>query len=184
MTSNRFHTLMGEPKEAVLDKVRAYMQPWLQDFIRLSPFAVLATANADGDCDCSPRGGLPGFVKILSDTRLAMPDYWGNRLFHSFGNIDENPKCALLFMIPGVNETVRVNGRCQRIDAEEAHSYGLGLEVHVADRKTAFVQGLLIDVDEAYSHCPRSFKFGDLWCTKRIEEHHAHSPILPRPNRT
>lgn len=182
--SNRFQREIGAPKSAVVEKVRPYMTIWVQDFVRRSPFLVMATANRCGDCDASPRGGSPGFVKILDDKRLAIPDYWGNRLFQSFANIDENPKCGLLFFLPGVNETVRINGGCRPLSRDEAVVLGLALEVHKRDDKTSFVQGLLVTVDEAYSHCPRSFVFADLWNPARITQNIEVRPIAPRPTRT
>jgi predicted pyridoxine 5'-phosphate oxidase superfamily flavin-nucleotide-binding protein len=151
------------------------MAKWIQEFIRYSPFCVLATSNAHGDCDASPKGGKPGFVKILNDKQLFIPDVAGNKLFHGYGNIESNPKAGLIFFIPGHNSTVRVNGGVRVIDGAELQD--VRLEVHNPDEKAKLVQGLLLDVDEAYSHCPRALKFSNLWDVEEITRNVANPPI-------
>ena len=86
MLSEKF----GEPSELVRKKVKPEMDAMVRDFIAHAPFAVLATANAAGDCDASPRGGTPGFFKVLDNKRLVIPDIAGNKLFQSFENIESN----------------------------------------------------------------------------------------------
>ena len=86
--SNRFQERFGEPAETTRGKVRQFMHEWVQEFIRKSPFFVLATVGADGSCDASPRGGKPGFVEILGERKLRFPDVRGNRLIQSMENID------------------------------------------------------------------------------------------------
>ena len=147
------------------------MAPWIQEFISKSPFCVLATSNADGDCDASPKGGTPGFVKVLNDKQLFIPDVAGNKLFHGYVNIDSNPKAGLVFFIPGLNQTVRVNGRVKVIERSELAD--VKLEVQNPDQKAEILQGLLLDVDEAYSHCPRSMKFSNLWDVDEISTNSA-----------
>ncbi|OLC71492.1 MAG: hypothetical protein AUH87_02805 [Deltaproteobacteria bacterium 13_1_40CM_4_54_4] len=151
------------------------MAKWIQEFIRHSPFCVLATSNAHGDCDASPKGGKPGFVKILNDKQLFIPDVAGNKLFHGYGNIESNPKAGLIFFIPGHNSTVRVNGGVRVIDGAELRD--VRVEVHNPDEKAKLVQGLLLDVDEAYSHCPRALKFSNLWDVEEITRNVANPPI-------
>mgnify|MGYP003575099841 FL=1 len=169
---NKYQEKFGYPVERTQGKVRPAMAAWIQDFIRHSPFCILATSSADGDCDASPKGGRPGFVKVLNDKQLFIPDVAGNKLFHGYGNIESNPKVGLVFFIPGDNSTVRVNGKVRVIDkAEMPH---VRLEVHNPDDKAEILQGLMLDVDESYSHCPRALKFSRLWdvdeITKNIDD--------------
>ena len=114
----------GDPKETTTKKVLPFMNAMVQDFIRSAPFAVLATASADGDCDASPKGGHPGFVKVLDDTRLVIPDIVGNNLFQSYENIETNPHAGLFFTIPGCAWTVRVNGRASVVGKDEGPMTG------------------------------------------------------------
>jgi predicted pyridoxine 5'-phosphate oxidase superfamily flavin-nucleotide-binding protein len=102
---------IGEPSQRVLDKQLDHLDRHCRDFIARSPIALLATADAEGRCDCSPRGGPPGFARVLDARRLAIPDYTGNRRQDSHVNLLENPYVGLLFLLPGMGETLRVNGR-------------------------------------------------------------------------
>jgi len=132
-------------------------------FIERSPFAVMSSSNANGDCDASPKGGEPGFVKVIDDRTLLIPDIGGNRLFQSYQNFESNPKAGFLFLIPGMDVTVRVNGRVRVVEGEELKSQGVVPQVNNPDGNSGLIQGLLLDIDEAYFHCPRSFQFADLW---------------------
>jgi predicted pyridoxine 5'-phosphate oxidase superfamily flavin-nucleotide-binding protein len=96
--------------------VNSFMSEWVQAFIRQPPFVVLATSNASGHCDASPKGGKPGFVKVLDDRHLLIPDVAGNRLFQSYENVSSNPHVGLIFFIPGLDSTARVNGRVEIVD--------------------------------------------------------------------
>ncbi len=89
---NNYQEKFGYPAERTKGKVRPYMAAWIQDFIRHSPFCVMATSSADGNCDASPKGGRPGFVKILNDKQLFLPDVAGNKLFHGYGNLANQSK--------------------------------------------------------------------------------------------
>jgi uncharacterized protein len=172
---NKYQNKFGYPAERIKGKVRPVMAAWIQDFIRHSPFCVLATSNADGDCDASPKGGKPGFVKVLNDKQLFVPDVAGNKLFHGYGNIESNSKAGLIFFIPGHNSTVRVNGSVRVIDRSELPN--VQLEVHDPDEKAEVLQGLLLDVEESYSHCPRALKFSRLWDVEEISKNIAEPPI-------
>jgi uncharacterized protein len=173
--STTYQEKFGYPAERTQGKVRAYMAEWIQDFIRRSPFCVMATSNAAGDCDASPKGGTPGFVKVVSDKQLLIPDVAGNKLFHGYGNIETNPKVGLIFFIPGVGNTVRINGRVKVIDRGELE--GVRLEVSQPDDNAKVLQGLLVDVEESYSHCPRALKFSDLWNVEQIAQNTAKPPV-------
>lgn len=158
----------GEPVDFVRKKVKAQMDAMVRDFITQAPFAVLATSSADGDCDASPRGGTPGFFKVLDEKRLVIPDIAGNKLFQSFENVQSNPHAGLVFIIPGCDWTVRVNGRARLLDPEDDLIDGLSPETLWQDDNTKVLQGLLLEVDEAYAHCPRAFLFSKLWDQERL----------------
>ena len=160
----------GEPVEMVRKKVLPHMDSMVRDFVGQAPFAVLATANAAGDCDASPKGGTPGFFKVLDEKRLVIPDIAGNKLFQSFENVQTNPHAGLLFLIPGCDWTVRVNGRARLLDPQDDLIDGLSPETLWADDNTKVLQGLLVEVDEAYAHCPRAFLFSKLWDPERLAE--------------
>ena len=152
-------------------KVKPHMEPVIQGFIQRAPFVVMASANADGDCDASPKGGNPGFVKILDEHTLLIPDVGGNYLLQGYENFATNAKVGLVFMIPGMDTTARVNGRVRVLEAEEVQSLGVQApEVSNPDKNAVLIQGILVDVDEAYLHCPRAFRFSKLWNPATIEE--------------
>lgn len=173
--STKYQEKFGYPIERTMGKVRTYMAPWIQDFVRHSPFCVMATSNAEGNCDASPKGGRPGFVKVLDDKRLFIPDVAGNKLFHGYGNLDSNPQVGLIFFIPGHGNTVRINGRVKVVD--RAQLTDVELEVFDADERAEILQGLLLDVEESYSHCPRALKFSRLWDVDEIAKNVANPPI-------
>lgn len=160
---------LGGAHPAAEKKVKDHLEPYVQAFIRNAPFAVMASSNAAGDCDASPKGGLPGFIKIIDERTLLIPDVGGNRLFQSFQNFESNPKAGFVFMIPGVEITARVNGRVRILEPDALAELGIEPETSFADENTGLIQGILLTVDEAYFHCPRSFKFADLWNRETIE---------------
>ena len=166
---------LGGAHPAAATKVKDHLEPMLRGFIARSPFAVMATSNADGDCDASPKGGLPGFIKVLDERTLLIPDVGGNRLFQGYQNIESNPKVGLVFMIPGMDVTVRVNGRVEVLEPDELTSLEVQPEVHRPDGNAGLIQGLKLSIDEAYFHCPRSFQFADLWNPAGIEANAALS---------
>ena len=126
------------------------------EFLAKSPFFVLSTANADGVCDGSPKGGPPGFVQGLDGERLAWADLAGNNRLDSFQNLVANPSVALLFMIPGLDETLRVNGTAELVaDPDVCARVGI-------DGKPAKV-AVVVTVAEAYIHCAKALRRGALW---------------------
>ena len=167
---NKFTREFGFPKERPAVKVKDYLIDDLKEFIRQSPFLVMATSDASGTCDASPKGGKPGFVKVLDDRRLLLPDVAGNKLFQSYQNIAANPHVGLIFFIPGIRDTVRVNGRVEIVDKGELEQLEIQLEVNNPDDNSKVLQGLLIEVEEAYGHCPRALAFSRLWEDERIHK--------------
>ena len=105
--------IVPDPPERAWAKEQPIIDDGCAEFIAASPFAVLATADGDGRCDASPRGGPPGFATVLDQGRLALPDYSGNRRQDSHRNLLENPYVGLVFFVPGVKESLRVNGRAE-----------------------------------------------------------------------
>ena len=105
---NSFTRKFGFPKGRAADKVVGSLRESHVAFIKESPFAVMATSNSEGQCDASPKGGLPGFIKVLDNERLLLPDVAGNKLFQSYQNIEDNPHIGLIFFIPGLNETLKM----------------------------------------------------------------------------
>jgi len=154
---------LGGAHPLAINKVKDHLEPYVKAFIENAPFAILSTSDAHGNCDASPKGGLPGFVKVLDDKTLLVPDIGGNRLFQSYANFESNPKAGLLFLIPGMNVTARVNGRVSIIDQQEMLNRGLQPELNWTDENSNLVQGIVLDIDEAYFHCPRSMQFANLW---------------------
>lgn len=125
-------------------------------FIAASPFVLLSTSSAEGRCDVSPRGGPAGFVKVLDEHRLVLPDLNGNNLLDSMENVVENPHAGLLFLVPGRDETLRVNG-----EAYLSTDPGL-LDLFDGElRRPKAVLGL--QVHEAYVHCAKALRRGGMW---------------------
>ena len=160
---NLFTREFGFPKGRAATKVIDFMDERVREFIRESPFLVMATSSVDGTCDASPKGGKPGWVKILDDRSLLIPDVAGNKLFQSYINMSENPNVALIFFIPGTPETVRVNGRTRIVDRGELDEMQVELEVFNPDENSKILQGVVVEVGEAYGHCPRALNFSRLW---------------------
>jgi PPOX class probable FMN-dependent enzyme len=160
---NRFTREFGFPKGRAATKVVDFLDDRVREFIQQSPFLVMATSAVDGTCDASPKGGKPGWVKILDDRTLLIPDVAGNKLFQSYQNMNENPNIALIFFIPGVPETVRVNGRVRIVDRAALDEMQVALEVFDPDENAKVLQGVVVETGEAYGHCPRALNFSRLW---------------------
>ncbi|MBX3468437.1 MAG: pyridoxamine 5'-phosphate oxidase family protein [Planctomycetes bacterium] len=153
--------LIGEPTALVRGKLADRLSPATRPFVERSPFVCLATSDAAGRCDVSPRGDPPGFVRILDDRTLLLPERPGNRLADSLRNILENPRVGLLFVIPGVGDTFRVNGRaCLTTDP--------ALLAPCAVEGKAPRLGILVDIDEAYTQCSKAFLRSQLWDPTRF----------------
>lgn len=149
--------VVGEPRQAVLDKQLDHLDRHCVAFLARSPIALLATAGADGRCDCSPRGGPAGFARVLDERRLAMADYTGNRRQDSHANVLENPHVGLLFLIPGMNETLRINGRAALVRDRE-----LLEELPTGGTRPPRL-ALRVEVQEVFLHCAKAFLRGGVW---------------------
>src|SRR3954452_12360931 len=146
----------GEPSDLVRSKVNDRLNGLTRQFVERSPFLCLATSAADGSCDVSPKGDPAGFVRILDDQTLLLPDRPGNRLADSLRNILQNPHVALLFVIPGVTDTFRVNGRAEIVTDPVL------LEECAVEGKVPKL-ALRIEIGEAYTHCSKAFLRSNLW---------------------
>ncbi len=154
-TESALRDCYDQPSELVQKKVLRRLDKHARAFIALSPFAVLATHGPDGS-DASPRGDAPGFVHVENDTTLLLPDRRGNNLIDSLRNVVASPDVGLLFLVPGINETLRVNGTAKVI-VDPAR-----LQPLVAQGKVP-ASALEIDVREVYFHCGKAMIRSDLW---------------------
>ncbi len=166
---------LGGAHPLAVNKVKDHLEPYVRAFIENAPFAVMASSNADGDCDASPKGGLPGFIKVIDERTLLVPDIGGNRLFQTYHNFESNPKVGLVIMIPGMQVTVRVNGSVKLLEPDDLAPRGIQPEVNNPDDNAGLTQGILLSIDEAYFHCPRCMQFSNLWDNDVINENRERS---------
>jgi len=155
-TKDSLRAWLGQPGDAARYKAIGELDENCRDILALSPFAVVATSGADGSCDASPRGGPPGFIRMLSSTRVALAELPGNRLFDGAQNLAENPYAALLVMIPGMIETLRIEGHAALDTSEELR------RATALDGKLPW-GALVIDVVRAFAHCGKALKRSRLW---------------------
>lgn len=149
-------SLMGHPAAGPIKKDIGRIDEHFAAFIARSPFALLSTAAANGTCDVSPRGDGPGFVQVLDEQHIAIPDRPGNRRLDSLSNIMETGHAGLLFMIPGVEDTLRMNGTA-------ALTTDPDLLAAMAVGGKAPKLAIVITVEEAYLHCAKAFRRSNLW---------------------
>lgn len=162
--------LAGRPRELVNQKVIDRIDRHCRNFISLSPMVFVATSNAEGACDCSPRGDAPGFVHIVDDHHLVLPERPGNRRYDSLRNLLANPRIGLIFIIPGLEETLRINGKAYIIRDRDL------LEQMTAQGKVP-AAGIGVEVEECYMHCAKAFKRSGLW----QHDSWLSSELLPDP---
>lgn len=155
-STEELEKLYGEPNKRSILKVNNFLDENSRAFIEAAPFVVLATSDADGNLDCSPRGDCAGFVRVKDEKTLLIPDRRGNNRIDSLKNIIENPHIALLFFVPNVNETFRVNGTAQISVAPDL------LQQFAVDGKTPKTV-LIITVQEAFVQCSRAVVRSQLW---------------------
>jgi PPOX class probable FMN-dependent enzyme len=149
-------TLLGTPSDIALRKQIKVLDAHCRAFIAHAPFVALATAGPDGTCDVSPKGDPAGFVRVLDDTHLVIPDRPGNKRLDGMRNILANPHIGLLFLVPARGETLRVNGRaCITRDPD------LLATLAVADKVPTLAIG--VEVEEVFLHCAKAFKRSGLW---------------------
>ncbi len=160
--------IMGEPTALVVTKIADRLNDLTRQFIERSPFVCVGTASPDGGLDVSPRGDPAGFVRILDERTLLLPDRPGNRIADTLTNLLHDPRIALLFLIPGVGDTFRVNGTAEIIDDPDL------LADSTVDGKPPRL-GLLVAIAECYTQCPKAIIRSELWNPER----HIDRSVLP-----
>ncbi len=155
-SARELRELVAPPTGRAVLKERRSLDEHCRAFIARSPFVLVATAGPDGRCDVSPKGDVPGFVHVLDDHRLVIPDRPGNRRLDGMTAILDNPHVGLLFLVPGKEETLRVNGRaCITRDP------ALLARFAVAGKTPQLAFG--VEVEECFMHCAKAFKRSRLW---------------------
>ncbi|MEM7707812.1 MAG: MSMEG_1061 family FMN-dependent PPOX-type flavoprotein [Pseudomonadota bacterium] len=168
-TREQFRSIMGEPSDKVTRKSLSALDKHCGVFIGRAPFMLIASADADGNTDVSPKGDPGGFVKILDEKTLAIPDRLGNRRADTIENILQNPKVGLIFLIPGKTETLRVSGKAMIVrDAVLRDSMAM------KGKSPDFA--IVVTVEEAFFHCSKCMIRSQLWQS----EHWPSLDGLPR----
>jgi PPOX class probable FMN-dependent enzyme len=152
----QLRAVISEPSALVAKKLLGALDEAAADFIRRAPFLVIATADADGNQDASPKGDAPGFVAIENDNTLLIPDRKGNKLVFTFQNILANPHVGLIFIVPGMDETLRVNGTAE-LTIEPA------ILKRLAARGSDAQLAIRLTVHECFFHCGKAFIRSQLW---------------------
>jgi hypothetical protein len=152
--------IIGEPTPLVVTKIADRLNQLTRQFIECSPFVCMGTASPDGGLDVSPRGDPAGFVRILDERTLLLPDRPGNRIADTLTNLLHDPRIALLFLLPGVGDTFRVNGTAEIVDDPEL------LADSTVDGKAPRL-GLLVAIEECYTQCPKAIIRSELWNPER-----------------
>jgi PPOX class probable FMN-dependent enzyme len=158
--------------EGAAGKTMRRIERYARQYIGLSPFCCLATSDGTGNADVTPRGDKPGFVRVIDEKTLLVPERPGNNRMDSLRNIIQNPSLGLLFLIPGFEDTLRVNGR-GRVTKDP----GLLADSAVDGKLPKF--GVLVAVDEAFFHCAKAFRRSRLWDPTAQVERNA-MPTLAR----
>lgn len=155
-TEQQLRAIYPAPKERIIKKQLSALDVHCQRFIQLSPFVVIASASRSLAMDASPRGGVPGFVKVCDEQTLLIPDAPGNNRLDTFENIIETGQVGLLFLIPGFDETLRINGAARLSCAEAFLGY-------FANQQRPPKLVMEVKVDAAYLHCPKALMRSRLW---------------------
>jgi PPOX class probable FMN-dependent enzyme len=159
-SEERLRELFPPVHERAATKVIDHIDPVCRRYIAAAPFVLVATRGTDGRLDISPKGDPAGFVRVLDERTLAIPDRPGNNRLDSFGNLMANPEIALIFLIPGNGDTLRVSGKARLVrDAR------LQAEMAINGREPSLI--VVVDVEEAYTHCPKCVVRSGLWSPDR-----------------
>lgn len=156
VSAGRLQELFGSPHEAVVQKSVDRIDEHIRHYLSMSPLFFLSSSDGSGRCDTSPRGDEAGFVKPLDDRRIIYPERVGNRRIDSLLNMLQNPQVGMLFIIPGMQEVLRLNGRVSLTEnAELIESMGWsGKSPSLA---------VVVEAQECFIHCPRALKASDIW---------------------
>jgi PPOX class probable FMN-dependent enzyme len=164
----RLRELVGFPTELATAKIVARLNDLTRQFIERSPFVCVATTRPDGGVDVSPRGDPPGFVRILDEQTLLIPERPGNAIADTLTNLIADPRIGLLFLVPGVGDTFRVNGRAVLTEDPQL------LAPSVVEEKVPAI-GILVSIEEAFTQCSKALVRSDLWNPER----HVERAALP-----
>ena len=164
-TVEQLQALIGEPNPMTPKKLFSALDDAAIDFIGRSPFLVLATADAQGNEDASPKGDGPGFVAVEDARTLLIPERKGNRLMFSLRNILANPQVGIIFLVPGTDETFRVNGTATLTDDPD-------LLVRLSARGAPALLAIRVTVRECFFHCAKAFIRSQLWKPETWAERH------------
>jgi PPOX class probable FMN-dependent enzyme len=148
--------MLGPPGPRSVLKERPALDEHFRAFIARSPFVLIATSGSDGTCDVSPKGDAPGFVQVLDDRRIVIPDRPGNKRFDGMTNLLVNPHVGLIFLVPGREETLRINGRAWITKDPEL------LARSIAQGKTPQL-AIGVEVEQCFLHCVKAFRRSKLW---------------------
>lgn len=155
-TVDQVEEVIGKPSSRVTAKVVSKLDRICRDFISRSPFVIVASYDASGFVDVSPKGDSPGFVKVLNEKMLAIPERPGNRRADTFRNMLQNPKVGLIFIIPGKGETLRVSGTAQIVQ-------DVWLRESMAEAGQIPELALVVEVEEAFPHCTKCMVRSKIW---------------------
>jgi uncharacterized protein len=155
-SASELRELLGEPMPRAVTKERTLLHEMDREWLANSPFCLIATSDAAGDCDVSPKGDPPGFVHVVDDATIAIPDRPGNRRVDGFHNILSNPHVGLLFMVPGCGETLRINGTARLV--RDAPFFD---EMIVKGHRPRLA--LVVDIETIFFHCAKAFMRSSLW---------------------
>jgi PPOX class probable FMN-dependent enzyme len=155
-TEEELQSLLGFPSELVQNKVIDHIDHHCADFISKSTFLLISTSDASGFCDVSPRGDAPGFALVLDEKRLVIPERPGNKRMVTLRNILANPKVGLLFLIPGLGESLRINGKATLVKDQDL------LEKMAVNGRTPHI-GIGVEAEECFIHCAKAYKRSGLW---------------------
>ena len=172
--------LLGVPTGRAVTKERTRLHAMDRDWLAVSPFCVLATCDAHGNCDASPKGDpAGGLIHVLDDTTVAIAERPGNRRADGYGNILANPHVGIISIIPGRNETLRINGRARLL--RDAPFFD---DMTVRGRRP--VLALLVEIDQIFFHCPKAFMRSQLWQPRswRPDDLPSHATLVKRVQET
>ncbi|GAE28536.1 phosphohydrolase [Halalkalibacter wakoensis JCM 9140] len=155
-TEEELRDIIGAPHDLVMKKTISIIDDHCKKFIEMSPLFFLSTSNADGTCDVSPRGDMPSSITILNKHQLVIPDRPGNRRLDSIKNILSNPHVGLVFLIPGLEDVLRINGRATIINDEK-------ILANMSLKGKPPLLGIGVEVEECFIHCPRALKESNIW---------------------
>jgi PPOX class probable FMN-dependent enzyme len=155
-TEAELRALLGEPKRNAATKERTRLHEMDRLWLSRSPFCLIATSDAEGNCDVSPKGDPPGFVHVIDDTTIAIPERPGNRRADGYLNILSNPHIGTVFLIPGRGETLRINGRAHLV-SDAPYFDQMIVKGHRP------VLAVVVQIEQIFFHCAKAFLRSELW---------------------